>query len=119
MSDKKLAIVGSREYKNYEHFKSIVNSYINEIGMPDIIISGGANGVDAMAALYANEIGVKLIVFTAEWSKYGLSAGPKRNTLIITTATHVLALPASNSRSTYDAISKAIIADKIIKIVKI
>jgi len=51
----KLGIVGYRDFNDYNKFKNIVEDYIEEVGKPEIIISGGAKGVDTMAEKYAKE----------------------------------------------------------------
>lgn len=47
-----------------------------------LIVSGGAKGADSLAERYAKEMHFPLIVFPAEWDKYGKSAGYKRNELM-------------------------------------
>ena len=43
------------------------------------IISGEAHGVDTLAKNYAKEHGIPFVPFVAEWSRYGKSAGFRRN----------------------------------------
>lgn len=115
-----LAIVGCRSYSDYETFKIIINNYIDEIGAkPDTIISGGAKGIDSMAEKYAKENNIPVNIFHADWDKYGKIAGILRNTDIIKSSTHVIALPSKKSVGTYDSINKAKKANKILKIVNI
>lgn len=115
----KLAIVGGRDYKDYNKFKGIVDNFIEEYGTPIEIISGGASGVDTMAALYARENGIILTEFKPDWAKYGKKAGILRNTDIINESTHVLALPTEKSVGTYDSINKAKKFDKILKVIHV
>lgn len=116
----KLAIVGCRKYTNYENFKTIINNYIEEIGfIPDEIISGGARGVDSMAEIFAKENNIPITIFHPDWNKYGKSAGILRNTDIINSATHVIALPSVHSKGTYDSINKAKKLGKNLKVVNI
>lgn len=49
-----------------------------------VVIHGGANGADALAEIAARKLGVRTIVFEAEWQKYGRAAGPIRNNRMIT-----------------------------------
>ena len=115
----KLAIVGYKEYNNYLEFKKTVDDYIEEIGKPELIVSGGARGVDKMAEKYAKEKKIAMQVFPPNWDKYGKSAGPKRNTQIIENSTHVIAFPSVNSVGTIDSINKAKKYNKILKIVNV
>jgi hypothetical protein len=102
-----LAIVGSRYYKNYKSFIIEVEKWIQENHKPDKIISGGATGVDSMAKKYAHDNNITLIEYLPNWQKFGKSAGPKRNKLIIDDATHLLAFVGPKSVGTYDSIRKA------------
>lgn len=45
----------------------------------DVLVTGGASGVDAWAAEWAKFRGVESKVFDADWGKYGKAAGPIRN----------------------------------------
>lgn len=43
------------------------------------IVSGGARGGDAIGERYARENGLRLVVFPANWKRYGKRAGFLRN----------------------------------------
>ena len=46
---------------------------------PSVIVHGGCQGVDLLAAHWASERGVKHEEHVAAWSRYGGAAGPIRN----------------------------------------
>ena len=79
----KLIVAGSRELADVNLvYKTIddVTDLIFEDGLGGIIIiSGGAKGADSIGEMYADEKGIELWVYDAEWPKYGNSAGHKRN----------------------------------------
>lgn len=102
-----LGIVGCRKYMNWNNFIKIINDYVDRIGMPDQIVSGGAKGVDSMAARYATENNIPLINHPPDWDKHGRAAGPIRNSQIVKECTHILALPSKDSIGTLDTIKKA------------
>lgn len=102
--EKKLAIVGSRHYKNYEQFEKRVLKWMKDHGKPTKIISGGATGADAMAERFSKENGIECQVFLPDWSKGG---GPARNTLIVNACTHVLAFPSKTGKGTQNTIKQA------------
>jgi len=78
MNGFRLAVIGSRDFGDFELFVKIMDRLrlVKEI---DAIISGGASGADSMAEHYAEVNNIPLTVFEAEWDKYGKSAGYIRN----------------------------------------
>ncbi len=76
----KVIVAGLRRFNDYDLFKSKIEKTIidNEINITELV-SGGASGVDSMAERYANENGISVKVFQADWKKYGRGAGPLRN----------------------------------------
>jgi hypothetical protein len=106
-----LAIVGSRDFTDYDWFtqqvEQILNEWDTETESIKCIISGGARGVDSLAKRYATEHDIKLIEFPADWQKFGKSAGPKRNTQIVEACDHLIAFPSKEGRGTQDSIAKA------------
>jgi len=107
MSKIYLAIVGAREYTNKKRFTEIVDEWVEKNGFPDKIISGGATGVDTLAEHYAEERKIPFIKFLPEWNVHGKQAGPLRNTHIVNSSTHMIAMPTKNSIGTFDSIRKA------------
>ena len=85
---------------------------------PEMIVSGGANGIDTLAARYSKENNIKLKIHSANWNRYGKAAGPIRNQLIVNDITHLLALPVKNSIGTFSTINKARMTVKHITIIK-
>ena len=94
----KLAIVGSRSITNYEKISEEIDIFIDEI--PEVIISGGAKGVDSLAEKYAYENNIEILIFKPDWKKFGKSAGVIRNKDIIQNSTHVLAFWDGSSKGT-------------------
>jgi hypothetical protein len=43
------------------------------------VLSGGAAGADAGGEMWARTLGIPVTVYSANWEKFGLFAGPKRN----------------------------------------
>lgn len=82
----KIIIAGPRDFSDKEFIFTKVTelckteSYIQEYLEKTLeIVEGGATGVDAIAKKFAQEHGLKYVEMKAEWSKYGRSAGPRRN----------------------------------------
>jgi predicted Rossmann fold nucleotide-binding protein DprA/Smf involved in DNA uptake len=111
----KLAVIGSRNFNDYEQLKKEINNLsfskdINEI------ISGGARGADSLAEKYANEYRIKLTVFKPDWN-IGKHAGFLRNTQIIESSDAVIAFWDGQSKGTLDSLNKAKKLNKIVVII--
>ena len=71
-------VVGSRSFIDYELLVRTLDKLL--INQKEVtIISGGAKGTDTLAEQYAVSKGYDCIVFNADWSRYGKSAGIIRN----------------------------------------
>lgn len=114
-----LGIVGYRGFTDYEKFSKIIDEYIEEIGPPLFIISGGAKGTDTLAEKYAFDHKIPTKIFKPEWDKYGKKAGIMRNTDIVQNSTHVIAFLSPKSIGTVDSINKAKKLDKVLKIIDV
>jgi predicted Rossmann-fold nucleotide-binding protein len=58
----KVGIVGSREYKRLQKVRDLVNS----LAPDDVVVSGGARGVDTIAALAARARGLRVVEFLVD-----------------------------------------------------
>ena len=102
-----IAIVGGRDFSDYTLLKERLSRYISIYGVPENIVSGGAKGADALAAQFATEMGLPLLVFKPDYQKYGRGATLVRNTQIIENADVVFAFWDGQSKGTKDSITKA------------
>ncbi len=107
-----LAIVGSRGITDYS---LIVNALQKH--SPAEIITGGAVGVDELAANYANENGIELTVYQPDYSKFGKQATHIRNQKIVDHCTHLIAFWDGRSAGTKSSIEKAKKKNKEVTIV--
>lgn len=99
----KVAIVGSRRFSDYETFCKVLDPILPKIAL---VVSGGARGADSMAERYAKEHGIVLLVYPADWKKYGKRAGFRRNVVIANVADKMVAFVDKESRGTRHAIKK-------------
>jgi hypothetical protein len=113
----KIAVIGSRKFNDY----LLLKSELDKIPNIETIISGGAKGADILAEQYAIENNIELIVFKADWARYGRAAGPIRNKEIINASDYVVAFWDGKSKGTLSSINiaKNILSVSKIKIVKI
>ncbi len=114
-----LAVVGSSRFYDFEVFENAIEDWVEENGYPDLIVVGGASGVDYMAERWADNNSVPIAIFSEEWDdpKRGLQdkgRAEAANSLtgkILDSATHVLALPSSTSKWTRIIIDMATAQD--------
>ena len=95
----KIAVIGSRSIKVED-----IGRYITD---GQEIVSGGAVGVDACAAEYAKENGIKLTVFLPQYEKYGRAAPIVRNKEIVDYADKIIAFWDGSSKGTLSVIKYA------------
>lgn len=101
----KLAIVGGRDFDDYDLFLTMVQNLLKD--SISEIISGGASGADSLAERFADYWGFSKTIFLPEWDKYGKRAGFVRNQLIVDTCDMVVAFWDGESYGTADTIEKA------------
>ena len=110
-----LAIVGSSRFYDFMVFEGAIEYWVDKNGYPDLIIVGGASGVDYMAERWADNNSVPIAVFSEEWSDSTRSLidrgrGEAPNTLtekILSGASHILAMPSPTSKWTRIVIEQA------------
>ena len=95
----KIGIVGSRNL--------VVEDIGKYVAGADEIISGGAKGVDACAAAYAEATGLHMTVFLPEYSRYGRAAPIVRNQRIVEAADKIVAFWDGSSKGTQSVIRYA------------
>lgn len=113
----KLAIVGSRTFTDWPRFCLLLQEFVDQHGLPDEVISGGAKGADTMAEKWARLKKIKPTVLRPSWrikGVYNPRAGLDRNTDIVASCTHMIAFPSSKGSGTQDSIRKARKAGKIL-----
>ena len=87
-----IAIVGGRDFNDYTLLKESISAYIDAHKKPENIVSGGAKGADTLAAQFAAEMGIPLLIFKPDYQRYGRGATLVRNTQIIENAEVVFCL---------------------------
>lgn len=108
----KVAIVGSREkyLADPGKVREQVRLHVDALPPETIIVSGAADGVDTYAADAAEECGLVLIEYPAQWrpgGKLDRAAGFKRNALIVAQADAVHAFWDGRSPGTAQTIALA------------
>lgn len=115
----RVALVGSREFSDWETFQTCVEDTLTKWGVTDFksiecVVSGGARGADTLAERWARENGIHLVVLKADWQGKGRAAGVLRNTDIVNLCTHLIAFPSPKGSGTQDSVRKAKAAGKVV-----
>lgn len=92
----KVAIVGSRDWPDLDQ----VRKYVCGLSPDDVVVSGGADGVDDAAEKEAKRMNLARLIYPAQWRRYGKSAGYIRNKKIVEAADRVVAFWFKQSRGT-------------------
>jgi len=72
----KVIIAGSRHITDYGALKALVENTGWDI---EEVVSGGCRGVDVMGEQWAEERGIPVRTFVADWARFGREAGELRN----------------------------------------
>lgn len=95
LTHRSIAVIGSREFKNFAQLDRIVGEYI--ISDDDELISGGALGADSMAQRWAKENGYDISIKYPKIRKDGYPAANFiRNKRIVAASDIVLAFYSKN-----------------------
>lgn len=84
-----------------------MDEVIAEWGTPDLVVSGGARGIDRLADAWATARGYVSLVMPADWDRHGKSAGYKRNQEMVERTDRVIAIWDGRSPGTKHTIDIA------------
>jgi hypothetical protein len=112
----KVIIAGSREFNDFHlMFTQLNKIFIN--GLPSKIVSGTAAGADKLGERYAEIMMIPVRKFPANWSKYGKSAGYKRNVEMADYADMLVAFWDGKSKGTKHMINIAENKELVVKVI--
>ena len=100
----RVAIIGSRDYPDRTQLDQAIALSGYDI---TAVLCGGARGPDSWGKDWAEQRGIPVVDYPADWDKYGRSAGMVRNAKMIANADAVIALWDGVSRGTAEAIRLA------------
>lgn len=112
LAGKKIAVVGSRSISAFD-----LSPYIPTDC--ELIISGGAKGVDTLAEKYALSHEIETLILKPDYERFGRGAPLKRNESMIQQADMVLAVWNGKSRGTAYSIEYAKKQGKPVQVITI
>ena len=81
----KLLVTGGRNYSNFERVNKVL-IWLHDQTPITLLVSGGATGADYWCKLWAETLGIPVATYAITprcWKKYGKSAGPRRNQMML------------------------------------
>lgn len=73
-----IVVSGDRYWTDYNTIRDVLSEYRKD----SVIFHGACKGVDSLADIAANELGMQARPYPAEWGRLGLNAGPVRNEMM-------------------------------------
>lgn len=111
-----LVVTGNSRFYDYSFIEKELEMWVKYNEYPDLVIVGGASGVDYLAERWAENQNIPIAVFTEAWQKPrqedGTDSGRPHASdnlpnLMLENATHLLAFPGPGSVWTNEMISRA------------
>lgn len=106
----KIVIAGSRNIDNFDLSQHIPSNV-------DLIITGGASGIDNLAEKYADKHKISKLIILPDYKRYGRAAPLRRNEIMVDLADLVIVVWDGVSRGTKYTIDYATKKGKNLKIV--
>lgn len=102
----RVIIAGGRDFSDYSLLRRKCDVFFRQ-KTPSAILSGMARGADSLGVQYANEKGIPVQKYPADWNKYGRRAGMVRNRQMLEDADALVAFWDGASRGTANMITIA------------
>lgn len=105
-------IAGGRDFDDYDRLAAFMDQWTLDNNMgPDntVFVSGEAVGADTLGKKWALSRGYKVLLYPANWNKYGKSAGYIRNKEMAEVSSHLVVFWDGSSNGTGNMIKVATI----------
>ena len=100
----RVIVAGSRNFTDKKRLYKVLDEYLPSFDDEIEIVSGHCRGADLIGEEYAKDHGIPLVLFPANWSKYGKRAGYIRNNQMAKYASEkngaLVAFPIGESKGT-------------------
>ena len=102
-----LLVCGGRDYADYETVCWALEPYLPFPVTQLLLVQGGALGADALAKRWAQERGVAVAEYPANWDYFGKAAGPVRNNTMLRWAKPDVVVAFPGGRGTDHMVKRA------------
>jgi phosphoribosylformylglycinamidine (FGAM) synthase-like amidotransferase family enzyme len=102
----RMLVCGGRHYKDYTNLARQL-WLIADTRSIDCVIEGGYSGADKLAKQWAKNNRINVEEYRPDWDKYGLAAGPIRNTQMLDEGRPDFVVAFPGGAGTADMVSKA------------
>jgi hypothetical protein len=99
----RVLVCGGRDFNN----RLFLAATLDSIGPITCLIHGGAPGADTLAANWADSMNIPVELHLADWKKYGLAAGPRRNAEMLAKGKPDLVVAFPGGKGTADMVRRA------------
>ena len=104
----RVLVCGGRDFNNQDLLADTLIGLLGQCKTEDVIfISGRARGADKLGEQFAKANNCKLLVFPADWNKFGKAAGYIRNQQMIDEGKPDLVVAFPGGRGTADMVRRA------------
>ena len=104
----RVLVCGGRDFDNYNLLVDTLTGLLGQYAPKDVIfISGRARGADRLGERFAKTNNCELLVFPADWDKFGKGAGHIRNQQMIDEGKPDLVVAFPGNRGTADMVRRA------------
>ena len=104
----RVLVCGGRDFNDYGLLADTLVGLLEQYGSKDVIfISGRARGADRLGERFAKANNCELLVFPADWDKFGKGAGHIRNQQMIDEGKPDLVIAFRGGRGTQDMIRRS------------
>ena len=104
----RVLVCGSRHFADKDRVETAMYVMANALHEHLTVMTGGAQGADALAAAAARRLGVQVTEYSADWATHGRAAGPIRNQrMLVEGAPHVVVAFDARGRGTSDMVARA------------
>lgn len=105
----RVLVCGGRDFCDRELLDGVLNRLAEDQWI-DCLIEGDARGTDRLAGAWAERNGIDVEKYPADWARFGLAAGPRRNQRMIKDGRPDLVVAFPGGVGTADMVRRAKVA---------